>query len=231
VARRVTRELGLRCVAVAASVAALVSLGASALPPAARQSAASGAIEGQIVLPKGVVTRTAERYVSTTGEPRDIPRIPVIVHVEGPVGPASARPSGAMSLTQRGEMFDQYLLVVPLGASVAFPNADPVFHNVFSYSRAKRFDLGRYRQGESKSVAFDKPGYIKVMCEVHKWMRAGIVVVENPYYAIVADTGHFRIEGVPAGRHRVAVEHFDRRPHVAEVDVPAAGVVRFDVKL
>jgi plastocyanin len=188
-------------------------------------------IEGEIVLPAGAASKAAERYVTSSGEPRDIPKIPVVVHVQGVVRSApAARPSAATAVTQRGEAFDPHLLVVPVGAIVAFPNDDPVFHNVFSYSRAKRFDLGRYRRGESKTVSFDQPGYIKVMCEVHKWMRAGIVVVENPYYSIVAESGRFRIDGVPAGRYSVAVEHFDRRPHVAEIEVPEGGTARLDVK-
>ena len=86
-----------------------------------------------------------------------------------------------------------------MGATVSFPNGDPLFHNVFSYSRAKRFDLGRYPKGESKTVVFDKPGYVKVLCEVHKWMRAGILVVENPYHAVVQESGRFQFDEVPAG--------------------------------
>ena len=124
--------------------------------------------------------------------------------------------------TQQGESFRPTLLVVPVGATVTFPNGDPQFHNVFSYSRAKRFDLGRYPRGESKAVTFDKPGYVKVLCEVHKWMRAGVLVVDNPYYAIVPESGRFRFDGVPAGRYRVVVETFDRRAQ-ADVTIPEGG--------
>ena len=134
-------------------------------------------------------------------------------------------------MTQKARQFSPLLLVVPLGARVAFPNGDPFFHNVFSYSKPKRFDLGRYRQGESKSVIFDKTGYVKVMCEVHKWMRTAIVVVDNPYYAIVQADGRFRIGGVPPGHHRVVIEPFDRRTQVIDVDVTAGGTTRVDVTL
>ena len=189
----------------------------------------SGTIEGSVTLPPAV--KTADRYVSTSGEPRDIQAVPAVVYIEGAVpSQRTARPSAAVRLTQKGEAFSPSLLTVPAGTPVAFPNGDPFFHNVFSYSRAKRFDLGRYRQGESKTVVFDRPGYVKVMCEVHKWMRASILVVENPYYAIVPESGRFRIANVPPGRYRVAIEHFDRRQQV-EVDVPQGGSATISVKL
>jgi plastocyanin len=198
--------------------------------PAPDTGTIQGAIEGEIRVPAAATARTAERYVSSTGETREIATIPVVVFVQGAVPSApAARASGRPTVAQANETFRPGILVVPVGAEVAFPNEDPIFHNVFSYSRPKRFDLGRYRQGESKSVVFDRPGYIKVMCEVHKWMRAGIVVVENPYYAIVSDSGQFRIDGVPAGRYRVAVEHFDRRSQVLDVVVPAGGTARIQV--
>ena len=143
----------------------------------------------------------------------------------------TAKASGPLEIAQRGRAFSQLLLVVPVGTSVEFPNGDPLFHNVFSYSKPKRFDLGRYKRGESKAVVFDKPGYVKVMCEVHKWMRTAVVVVDNPFYAVVSDDGRFRIEGVPPGHHRVVVEHFDRRTVVVDVDVTPGGTARVDASL
>jgi plastocyanin len=186
-------------------------------------AAAAGSVEGQLTLPDRRATRTGERYQSSTGEARDIQDVPAVVYLAGPVaGAASARPSAALDLTQQGEAFRPTLLVVPLGATVRFPNGDPLFHNVFSYSRSKRFDLGRYPRGESKTVTFDKPGYVKVLCEVHKWMRAGVLVVENPHYAILSESGRFRFDGVPAGRYRVVAETFERRAQ-ADVTIPEGG--------
>lgn len=173
-----------------------------------------------MTLPDRRATRTGERYQSSTGEARDIQDVPAVVYIAGPVaGAAAARPSGPLDLTQQGEAFRPTVLVVPVGATVRFPNGDPLFHNVFSYSRPKRFDLGRYPRGESKTVTFDKPGYVKVLCEVHKWMRAGVLVVENPYYAIVNESGRFRFDDVPPGRYRVIAETFERR---AQADVTIA---------
>ena len=209
---------------------ALVPLDAAARLVVSKRAIAVGAIEGTVTLPVRANAKTADRYFTDSG-PRDIQAVPVVVYLEGAIASgAPARASGPTELIQRGEAFHPPLLVVPAGTHVRFPNHDPLFHNVFSYSRPKRFDLGRYRQGESKSVAFDRPGYIKVMCEVHKWMRAGILVVENGHYAIVFESGRFRMNGVPAGRYRMTVEHFDRRSTV-DVEVPDGGLATVAVKL
>ncbi|MBI4520487.1 MAG: DUF2012 domain-containing protein, partial [Gemmatimonadetes bacterium] len=114
---------------------------------------------------------------------------------------------------------------------VEFPNQDPFLHNVFSYSSPRRFDLGRYPQGESKSVRFDLPGIVKVYCEVHRWMRAAIIVVENPYHAVVAEDGTFAIADVPAGRYELVIWHMDLGEKTVEVVVPAQGTVRIDTTL
>ncbi|MEQ1869199.1 MAG: carboxypeptidase regulatory-like domain-containing protein [Vicinamibacterales bacterium] len=215
---------------------AVLAAGVSSLPAllprvAAAAQGSRGAIEGRITLSSTAQARSLDRYTSDTGESREIQQVPVVVYIEGTVPDSPpARPSGTTALVQRGQAFSATALVVPLGTQVSFPNGDPIFHNVFSYSRAKRFDLGRYRQGEAKTVVFDRPGYVKVMCEVHKWMRTAVVVVENPYYAVVAESGQFRIDGVPPGHYRLAIEHFDRRTSV-EVDVPAGGVARADARL
>jgi plastocyanin len=211
----------------AALVSSLAGPGLGATAPRA-----TGSIEGRATVPKEPASRSAERYMDDNGVRQDVPRIPVVVRIEGPIaGAAAAKMSGPAEMMQKGRAFSQLLLVVPVGTTVQFPNGDPVFHNVFSYSRPKRFDLGRYRRGESKGVRFDTPGYVKVMCEVHKWMRTAIVVVDNPFYAIVPESGQFKIDGVPAGRYRLIIEDFDRRPKAIEIDVPEGGAAHVDVTL
>lgn len=191
--------------------------------PVETRKVATGSLEGQVTLPDRRASRTGERYQSSKGEARDIQDVPAVVYIAGPVaGAGAAKPSAALDLTQQGEAFRPTLLVVPVGATVRFPNGDPLFHNVFSYSRSKRFDLGRYPRGESKTVTFDKTGYVKVLCEVHKWMRAGVLVTDNPHYAILSGSGRFRFDGVPAGRYRVVAETFERRAQ-ADVTIPEGG--------
>ena len=124
--------------------------------------------------------------------------------------------------------FDPRVLAVPTGTTVDFPNLDPVFHNVFSYSPTKRFDLGRYGQNKSKSVRFDTAGLVKVFCDVHANMSAYILVVDTTFVVQPDATGSFAIEGIPEGRHRMTVWHPDRGEQVLEIDV-GAGTTRVDI--
>ena len=128
-------------------------------------------------------------------------------------------------------MFVPAAVVVPVGGSVTFPNGDPFFHNVFSYSSAQRFDLGRYPAGESKTVDFPDPGIVEVFCEVHEFMRGAILVAENPYHAIVGADGSFRMDGVPPGTYTIAFWHPDYRPVRQEVVVEEAGTAWVSVEL
>jgi truncated hemoglobin YjbI/plastocyanin len=106
------------------------------------------------------------------------------------------------TMEQRGRDFAPHLLVVPTGSTVSFPNFDPVYHNVYSASEARSFDLGVYKNGQSRDVTFDKPGLVRVECNVHENMGAFIAVVSAPY-ATVADRGRFAFRALPAGRYKL----------------------------
>ncbi len=144
-------------------------------------------------------------------------------------GAAASAPSNP-TLAQQDTTFSPNVLVVPVGTTLQFPNRDPFFHNVFSYSSAARFDLGRYPRGESKSVEFDEAGVVKVYCEVHESMRAAVVVVRNPFHAVVASDGSFRIANVPAGRHTLVVWHHDGGVREVQVDVRAGASTTVPVR-
>ncbi len=106
--------------------------------------------------------------------------------------------SGEMSkakivMDQRNLEFVPHVLPVLVGSTVDFPNNDKVDHNVFSMSRTKKFNLGSYTAGESKSVVFDKPGIVELRCDVHAEMAAYILVMKNPYFAVTDKQGHFEI--------------------------------------
>lgn len=214
-----------------ASLLSVLATGpAGVLLPAACQ--APGALEGLITLRPQPPRRTAGRYSGGTPRARTVQEVPAVVFLEGAVEGVPARQSGTRpTMAQRDTAFVPAALVIPVGTTVSFPNGDPFFHNVFSYSAGARFDLGRYPRGESKEVTFDKPGIVKVYCEVHEFMRAVIVVVENPFNAVVDSQGRFRIEGIPPGTYTFVAWHPDLDPVERQVQIPAGGTARFDAEL
>ncbi len=115
-------------------------------------------------------------------------------------------------LVQEGQRFAPHVLGVPVGATVEFPNRDPVFHNVFSYSKTKRFDLGKYGKGKSKSVTFNEPGIVKVFCEIHSDMTAFIFVADTPFVTQPNESGKFVFENLPAGMYELSMWHPQRGP-------------------
>jgi plastocyanin len=211
----------------------LLSVLAAAAPAApALHAQATGSIEGVVSLREQPARRTLNRYAgSGNAAARSLQDVPVVAYLEGAFPGAAAPRPGAAEIAQRDTAFAPAVLVVPVGTTVAFPNRDPFFHNVFSYSPTKRFDLGRYSRGESKSVLFDRAGVSKVYCEVHQFMRSAVVVVENPHYAVVGADGRFMLRNVPAGEHRLVVWDIERRPQELMVTVPAGGAARVQVTL
>lgn len=183
------------------------------------------AIEGRISARPAPAFRVPDRYGAAAGAHEAVV-LPAIVYIRGPVSGAPPRPlARTPEMTQRDTAFVPDVLFVPMGTTVSFPNRDDFFHNVFSYSRARRFDLGRYPAPEAKSVTFEEAGVIDVYCEIHKFMRAAIVVVENPFHAVVAADGSFRIPDVPPGRYTLVALHPDRGQRTLTIDVPASGAV------
>jgi len=131
---------------------------------------------------------------------------------------------------QRNQAFVPYVLAIRAGTTVEFPNSDRTYHNVFSLSKPKRFDLGRYARGQSKSVRFDKPGVVRVFCEIHSHMSAYILVFAHRYFSTTDAEGRFRIDDVPPGAYTVVAwndgEARDSRPvRVGE----GGGVVELDL--
>jgi plastocyanin len=122
--------------------------------------------------------------------------------------PASAVPAGPVaSVEQRDRRFFPDLLVIPAGSAVLFPNFDPIFHNVFSLSKAKSFDLGNYPKGQSRTVTFPKAGIVAVYCHLHPNMSASIVVTPNSWGVKANADGSFFLENVPPGRYTVVAWH------------------------
>lgn len=112
-------------------------------------------------------------------------------------------------LNQRNLEFHPRTLPILVGATVDFPNRDNLFHNVFSYSQTKEFDLGRYPRNDSRSVTFDQPGIVRVYCDIHSHMSATILVLRNPYFTVVSDNGSYVIQHIPEGKYTL-VFWYDR---------------------
>lgn len=123
---------------------------------------------------------------------------------------------GKYEIRQQHKRFDPPVLAVPAGSVVAFPNLDPFFHNVFSLYDGKRFDLGLYEAGASRSVTFDHAGICYVFCNIHPEMAAAVVVLDTPYYALSNAAGEFRIAAVPAGRYLLFIWHQRGKPEHPE---------------
>lgn len=131
----------------------------------------------------------------------------VVVWLE-PVGakPPPA-PAAHARMIQKDKTFTPHVLAIPVGATVEFPNLDPIFHNAFSNYDGKTFDLGLYKPGSSKSVTFSKPGIVRVFCNIHATMSAVIAVLDTPYFDVSKRNGGFEIAGVPEGEYRLHVYH------------------------
>lgn len=147
----------------------------------------------------------------------------VVVSLRGttvvPAVPLTKRPQ----LAQRGQAFEPRVLGVAVGTTVEFPNYDPIFHNVFSYSKTKRFDLGKYGQGKSATVRFDKPGLVKVFCDIHSNMTAFVYVTETPWVVQPDDKGRFVLDGLPRGTYKLEMWHPERGTRTQTVEVTDSG--------
>jgi plastocyanin len=118
---------------------------------------------------------------------------------------AAASPPKNPRLVQKNKSFDPHILVVPVGSMVEFPNHDPFFHNVFSLFEGKRFDLGLYEAGTTRTVRFDRLGISYIFCNIHPEMSAVVITMATPLYAISNRDGQLSLAGVPYGRYMLHV--------------------------
>lgn len=142
---------------------------------------------------------------------------------------APAISGGGFTLLQKNKMFTPHLLVVPVGSTVAFPNGDPFFHNVFSLFEGKRFDLGLYESGSKRSVLFSREGVSYVFCNIHSEMSAVVIALTTPFYGIADAGGSFHIDNVPTGdyelhvwvegQHQDSLDRQTRLVHIAGTSV------------
>ena len=150
-----------------------------------------------------------------------------VVYVDDIVVPTR----GTATMKQEGKQFQPAVLIVQKGTTVQFPNLDAFFHNVFSVTPDNSFDLGSYRQGETKGVTMSKPGVVNVYCNMHPQMVGHILVVPNGNYVHAGKDGFFRLSNVPTGHHRIVAWAPDSKPVVAEADVNETEAVTVELEL
>jgi plastocyanin len=138
---------------------------------------------------------------------------------------------GSATMKQEGKQFVPRVLAVPKGTRVEFPNLDAVFHNVFSVTPDNSFDLGSYRQGESKSVTMSKPGVVSVYCNMHPQMVGHILVVPNNLYTRAGADGFYRLPNVPAGKHKLVAWSPNAKPVSMDVEVQEDEVTTVEVEV
>lgn len=216
------------------ATAAVVTLAASRVAPIVA-AARSGAIRGHVELKRVAPTVERRPTVSELGSPesRDIPdRSRSVVYLEAaPRGAFEEREPGHAVMDQRNETFVPHVLAITVGTTVDFPNSDRIYHNVFSLSKPGRFDLGRYARGGSRSVRFDRPGIVRVFCDIHSHMNAFILVFSHPFFAMTDANGAYRIENVPPGGYNVVAWNEGASSDPKPVTVADGGVSEIDFSL
>lgn len=188
-------------------------------------------LEGKVALPKSHHAPVkAERYdiVSKAGIlSTDPPR--AVVYLEGDF-PRADEPGTSRVVAQKDFAFVPPLLPIQTGTRVSFPNLDDTYHNIFSYSPPKRFDLGRYPPGEKPvpSQVFDQAGLVTLRCDIHDYMRGLILVLDSPYFTVTDDHGNYRLTNLPAGHFVVKAWIDSRTTQARPVDLKSGATQHVD---
>lgn len=135
------------------------------------------------------------------------PGVPAVIWLTAMPGTPSLPfvPHGSYTVLQKNRTFMPHLQVIPVGSVVHFPNADPFFHNVFSLFEGKRFDLGLYEAGTSKSVTFSREGVSYIFCNIHPEMSAVVLALSTPLYAVADANDALVLRGIPPGDYKLHV--------------------------
>lgn len=160
-----------------------------------------------------------------------------VVFIEGVTNAPASPEEEATKVTtvprvaQRGAVFTPHVLPILRGTTVEWPNNDDIYHNVFSISDPKPFDLGLYKKGELKAVTFDRAGRVDVFCSIHTSMDCIVLVLENPYFATVDRKSRYVITNVPPGSYTLTAWHERMPSQSVEVTVPEEGTVEADFEM
>jgi plastocyanin len=199
--------------------------------PAARP----GAIRGQVELRRALAVSERRPTVAELGAPGDRDRgdrLKSVVYLDvAPRGAFEQTDPGHAVLDQQNETFVPHVLAISTGTTVDFPNSDRIYHNVFSLSKAARFDLGRYAVGKSKSIRFDRAGIVRVFCDIHSHMNAFILVFSHPFFAVTDEAGRYRIDNVPPGTYNLIAWNEGLASEPKPVTIPDGGLTEIDFTL
>ena len=194
-------------------------------------AAAQATVEGRVELPKRHSAPVlSKRYeIITKGGVLGVNPPLAVVYLEGSF--SKAGPLATKQIIQKDLAFSPTLLPVRVGTKVEFPNLEQdIYHNIFSYSPAKRFDLGRYRPDERPipSEVFDVPGLVTVRCDIHEHMRALILVLDTPHFVVTDDEGRYRLSGLPPGRYKLKAWVDSRTTREQPVDLKSGSTLQVD---
>jgi plastocyanin len=195
-----------------------------------RTARAQAVIEGHVDLPKRPSVEVINKRYELSGEQAVIIPDPpaAVVYLEGKFAPDKGVLTAQMA--QKNMDFIPRLLPVQVGTTVQFPNYDNMYHSIFSFSKPKRFDLGRYRGDETPvpSVVFDQPGAVVCRCDIHEHMRAIILVLETPYFQRTDAAGRYRIANLPSGHYKFCAWLNDKTILEKQVDLKNGATLHVD---
>jgi plastocyanin len=191
---------------------------------------AEATVEGRVELPKSHSAPVmAKRYeIVTRGGVLSTQPPVAVVYLDGSFPQRNSLPTKQMA--QKDLAFIPSILPVQVGTRVEFPNLDDTYHSIFSYSPAKRFDLGRYRPDERPipSQVFDVPGLVTLRCDIHEHMRGLILVLDTPYFVVTQPDGRFHLSGLPSGRYMLKAWVDSRTTHERPVEVKDGVTTQID---
>jgi plastocyanin len=202
---------------------------------AAGDEARRGVIRGTVDVRRDLPPVEESPVVAAVGMPKrhpDTERRRTVVYLEtAPRGAFELREGMRAVMDQRDETFVPHVLAVTAGTVVDFKNTDRTYHNVFSFTKGNRFDLGRYGHGRWKSVRFDRPGIVRVFCDIHSHMSAFVLVFGHRFFAVTDAEGRYQIENVPPGTYTLVAWNDGQARETRTVTIPEASGAEADFVL